>query len=75
MRQLGQVELRNLYRVYADGDSYIVTGENPRGQRYECRVRREALSYLRDRIRGQRVTYARGTKRRPFRYQGTSRVS
>ena len=53
---LGQVDLRNLYRVYEEGDSYIVTGENARGQRYECTVPLEAVTYLRDRLGGRRVT-------------------
>lgn len=56
MKLLGKVNLRNLYRVYEEGDSYIVAGENPKGQRYECKVPREAVSYLRDRMAGQRVT-------------------
>ena len=55
MKLPGQA-LRNLYRVYEEGDSYIVAGENPKGQRYECKVPREAVSYLRDRMAGQRVT-------------------
>lgn len=53
---LKQVNLRNDYAVYEDGGSYLVAGENRRGQRYECRVRREAVSYLRDRTKGQRIT-------------------
>ncbi len=53
---LGRVNLRNLYHVYLEGESYIVAGENPRGQLYECRVHPEAVSYLRDRMRGRRVT-------------------
>jgi hypothetical protein len=53
---LGQVDLRNLYRVYEQGNSYIVTGENARGQRYECTVSREAVTYLRDRMAGRHVT-------------------
>ena len=64
---LGQVQLRNLYRVHEDGDSYVVTGESPRGQRYECRVRREAVTYLRDRLAGRRVTAAQaGDALRPM---------
>lgn len=53
---LGRVDLRNLYHVYLEGESYIVAGENPSGHRYECRVHPEAVSYLRDRMKGQRVT-------------------
>ena len=53
---LGQVSLRNDYKVYEDGKTYVVTGENPRGQRYECRVFPEAVSYLCRRLEGQRVT-------------------
>ena len=49
------MNLRNLYRVYEEGESYVVAGENSRGQRYECKVRREAISYLRDRMGGRRV--------------------
>jgi hypothetical protein len=56
MRPIGQVELRNIYRVYEQDGSYIVAGENARGQRYECKVRREVVSYLRDRMAGRRVT-------------------
>lgn len=48
--------LRNTYSVYKDGDVYSVVGENRRGQSYECRVRREAVSYVRDRMAGRRVT-------------------
>lgn len=53
---LSRVNLRNEYTVYEDGGSYLVAGENRRGQRYECRVRQEAVSYLRDRAKGRRVT-------------------
>ena len=53
---LGQVNLRNDYTVYEDSGTYLVAGENRRGQRYECRVRREAVSYLRDRMKGRRIT-------------------
>lgn len=55
-RLLKHVNLRNDYTVYEDGGSYLVAGENRRGQRYECRVRREAVIYLRDRMKGRRVT-------------------
>jgi uncharacterized protein (DUF1810 family) len=53
---LGQVSLRNDYKVYEDGKTYVVAGENPRGQRYECSVLPEAVSYLCRRLKGQRVT-------------------
>ena len=53
---LRRVDLRNEYTVYEDGGSYLVAGENRRGQRYECRVRQEAVSYLRDKMAGRRVT-------------------
>lgn len=53
---LGQISLRNDYEVYEDGNAYVVTGENRRGQRYECRVLPEAVSYLCRRLQGQRVT-------------------
>jgi hypothetical protein len=53
---LGTVELRNSYAVYEEGGAYTVVGENPRGQRYECRVLPEAVSYLCRRLKGQRVT-------------------
>ena len=55
-RTIGRVTLRNEYRVDEDGDSYLVEGENLRGQRYECEVRPEAVSYLRDKMAGRRVT-------------------
>lgn len=55
-KHLKQINLRNDYTVYEDGGSYLVAGENRRGQRYECRVRREAVAYLRDRVKGRRVT-------------------
>ena len=55
-KAIGRVTLRNEYQVYEDGDSYVVAGENARGQRYECEVRREAVSYLRDKMSGRRVT-------------------
>ncbi len=53
---LGRVDLRNSYRVYESGDSYVVVGENARGQRYEAEVPREAVSYLCERMAGRRVT-------------------
>ena len=33
MKLIGQVELRNLYRVYEEDGSHVVAGENARGQR------------------------------------------
>jgi hypothetical protein len=53
---LGKVELRNSYAVYEEDGIYTVAGENRRGQRYECRVVPEAVSYLCRRLKGQRVT-------------------
>jgi hypothetical protein len=53
---LGKVDLRNSYAVYEEGGAYTVGGENPRGQRYECRVPPEVVSYLCRRLQGQRVT-------------------
>lgn len=56
---LGQVDLRNVYRVYEDGRFYLVTSVNPRkpgSQRHECRVHPEAVSYLRNRMAGRHVT-------------------
>lgn len=53
---LSRVNLRNEYTVYEDGGSYLVAGENRRGQRYECRVRQEAVTYLRDRMAGRRIS-------------------
>lgn len=53
---LKHINLRNDYTVYEDGESYLVTSENRRGQRYECKVQREAVSYLCDRMKGRRVT-------------------
>jgi hypothetical protein len=47
---LGQVDLRNLYRVYEDGEFYLVTSVNPRKPESQChegRVHPEAVSYLR----------------------------
>ena len=55
---LGKVNLRNDYTVYEDGGSYRVAGENRRGQRYESKISQEAVSYLQDRLRGQRVDAA-----------------
>lgn len=53
---LGKVDLRNVYYVYLEGEAYIVASENSRGQRYECRVHPGAVSYLRNRMQGRRVT-------------------
>jgi hypothetical protein len=53
---LGKVDLRNTYAVYEQDGAYTVASENPRGQRYECRVPPEAVSYLCRRLNGQRVT-------------------
>ena len=53
---LGKVDLRNSYAVYEEGGAYTVVGENPRDQRYECRVLPEAVYYLCRRLRGQSVT-------------------
>jgi hypothetical protein len=53
---LGEVELPRTYAVYEEGGAYTVTSEGPRGQLYECRVPPEAISYLRRRLEGQRVT-------------------
>ena len=55
-RLIGRVSLRNLYQVYEDEGGYVVVSENRRGQRYECTVRPDAVSYLRDRLGGRRVT-------------------
>lgn len=55
---LREVELRNLYRIYDDGDSYAVVNEDRRGRRYEYEVSQEAVTYLQDRLRGQRVDAA-----------------
>jgi hypothetical protein len=55
-RLLKHVNLRNDYTVYEDGGSYLVAGENRRGQRYECRVLPGAISYICSRLAGQRVT-------------------
>jgi hypothetical protein len=51
-----KVDLRNSYAVCEEDGAYTVVGENPRGQRYECRVVPEAVSYLCRRLEGQRVT-------------------
>jgi hypothetical protein len=53
---LGEVSLRNDYKVYKDQQAYVVTGENRRGQRYGCKVVPEAVEYLCERLKGQRVT-------------------
>ena len=53
---LGKVDLRNTYSVYEEDGAYNVVGENPRGQRYECTVPSEAVSYLCRRLAGRRVT-------------------
>jgi hypothetical protein len=53
---LDKVDLRNSYAVYEEDGAYTVASENPRGQRYECRVPPEAVSYLCRRLQGQRVT-------------------
>lgn len=55
---LGKVNLRNDYMVYEDGGSYLVAGENRRGQIYESKISQDAVLYLRDRLRGQRVDAA-----------------
>lgn len=56
---LKKISLRNDYTVYEDKGAYIVAGENRRGQRYECKVPREAIAYLCDRTRGQSITSER----------------
>lgn len=53
---LGKVGLRNSYAVYEEDAAYTVVSENRRGQRYECRVLPEAVSYLCHRLKRQRVT-------------------
>jgi hypothetical protein len=53
---LGKVDLRNSYAVYEENGAYTVVGENPRGQRYECTVPPEAISYLCRRFQKQHVT-------------------
>ena len=53
---LKQVNLRNEYRVYEANGAYLVKSENQRGQRYECKVPSAAISYLCEKMRGQRVT-------------------
>ena len=53
---MSQVNLRNVYTVYEEGGAYLVASENSRGQRYECRVLPEAVSYLCRKLQGQRVT-------------------
>lgn len=55
---VGQVNLRNAYRVYKNGNVYSVVGENRRGQSYESKISQDAVSYLRDRLGGQRVDAA-----------------
>ena len=59
---LGKVDLRNSYAVYEEDGAYTVVGENPRGQRYECRVLPEAVSYLCRRLEGQRITAGQAGK-------------
>jgi len=53
---LGKVDLRNTYSVYEENGAYSVVGENPRGQRYDFTVPSEAVSYLRRRLAGRRVS-------------------
>jgi hypothetical protein len=53
---LGKVDLRNTYSVYEEDGAYNVVGEIPRGQRYDCTVPSEAVSYLCRRLAGPRVT-------------------
>lgn len=53
---VGRVDLRNVYTVFKERGGYLVVGENRRGQRYECQVLPEAVSYLCDRTRGRRVS-------------------
>lgn len=55
---VGQVNLRNAYSVYKNGSVYSVVGENRRGQSYESKISQDPVSYLRDRLRGQRVDAA-----------------
>ncbi len=55
-KMLGQVNLRNHYRVYEEGGAYVVTSENTKGQLYECEVRPEAVSYLHGKMMGRRIT-------------------
>lgn len=42
--------------MFKERGEYLAVGENRRGQRYECRVLPEAVSYLRDRTRGRCVS-------------------
>lgn len=59
---VGQVNLRNTYRVYTNGSAYFVVGENPRGQSYESKISRDAVTYLKDRLRGRRVDAEQAAK-------------
>lgn len=59
---IGQVNLRNTYLVYKDGSGYLVVGENRRGQSYESKISYEAVSYLKGRLRGQRVNAEQAAK-------------
>ncbi len=53
---VGRVDLRNTYSVFKQRGQYLVVGENRRGQRYECQVPPEAISYLCERTKGRRIT-------------------
>ncbi len=59
---VGQVNLRNAYSVYKKGNAYSVVGENRRGQSYESKISQEAVSYLQQKLRGQRVDAAGAAK-------------
>lgn len=59
---VGRVNLRDVYYVYEDGSAYAVVSENPRSQGYESKISRDAVSYLKDRLRGQHVTAEQAAK-------------
>lgn len=59
---VGQVNLRNTYSVYKNGSVYSVVGENRRGQSYESKISRDAVAYLKDRLRGRRVDAEQAAK-------------
>lgn len=53
---INRVSLRNTYSVFKEKSTYSVVSENRRGQSYESKISSEAVSYLKDRLHGQRVT-------------------
>ena len=53
---LAEIKLRNAYRIYEEGNGYVVESEDKHGRVYQERVTNETATYLQDSCRGRVVT-------------------